>query len=93
MARPNPGGQVKPISPKQRRLLRHLASQADAVRASHDWYAGRDLAELLQALRFARPRARTVRYAGIRFPILHSLCTKVAACPVSGRPLVGVADA
>lgn len=80
------------LNTKQRRLLVHLASQADAVRKTNDWRKGRDLADLALALRFARPRARSVSYAGIKFPLAFTLCCRIACCPMTGRELVGSVD-
>lgn len=81
------------VTRKQRELLGHLARQADAVRSSRNWHRGPDLAELLVALRFTRPRARVVRFAGMKLPIRHSLCARIACCPLTGRELVGSVDA
>jgi hypothetical protein len=80
------------LNTKQRRLLGHLSRQADAVRKTRDWRKGPDLAELFHAVRHARPRARSVRYGGMTFPLAFSLCARIACCPVTGRELVGSVD-
>ena len=63
------------------------------MRKHDDWWKGPDLAELLLALRRTRPGAHSVRYAGMKLPIRHSLCSRIACCPLTGRELVGSADA
>ncbi|NJD24083.1 MAG: hypothetical protein FIB06_01620 [Betaproteobacteria bacterium] len=79
------------ISPKQRKLLKHLAKQAEAVRTTGRWTNGPDLVDLLFRLRLSKPRAKSVRYAGMKLPIAHSLCARIVCCPLTGRELVGVA--
>lgn len=37
----------------------------------------------------ASPRARSVEWSGVRFPLSHGLWARVVVCPRTGRRLVG----
>lgn len=73
------------------RFLASLRRQSAAALAG-DWSGAEDLVGLLAELKRAPPRARSVTYRGVRFPLAWSLSCTVVCCPKTGTRLIGRLD-
>lgn len=74
----------------RQQLLADLRKQSDEVFRTRCWAGFEDLQMLSYLARCAGPRAKSVEYRGIRFPLLHGIITRQVRCPDSGVPLLGV---
>ncbi len=90
---------AQPAQPKKRlrssaavrqQLLADLRKQSDEVFRTRCWAGSEDMQMLSYLARCAGPRAKSVEYRGIRFPLLHGIITRQVRCPDSGRALLGV---
>lgn len=78
--------------PNKTQLLANLRRQSASVFLTRDWSQAHDLTGLLRALKLAPPRARSVTFRGVRFPLAWSLSSTVVCCPATGMHLVGKVD-
>lgn len=74
------------------RFLANMRQQSTDVLESGDWSRAKDLRGLLAVLKQARPRARSVIFCGVRFPLQWSLSSTVACCPETGQRLIARLD-
>ncbi|HQU79403.1 MAG TPA: hypothetical protein PLU47_08045 [Azonexus sp.] len=75
-----------------RKLLRTLAKQSKEAYRRKNLHKHEELSMLCYLLRTASPRARSVVFENVSFPIVHTLVYRAAVCPDSGMKLVGVFD-
>ncbi len=59
---------------------------------TRNWSDAPDLLALSREVGNAQPRARSVSFRGVKFPLMHTLYQRVAVCPETRRPLVGALD-
>ena len=78
--------------PYRHQLLAELRAQAERVTLTRDWSDAPDLIALSREVSAAHYRARSVSFRGVKFPLMHSLSQRMAACPETGRLLVGALD-
>lgn len=76
----------------RRRLLRTLAKQSKEAYRRKNLHEHEELSMLCYLLRTASPRARSVVFQNVSFPVVHTLVYRAAVCPDSGTYLVGVFD-
>ena len=79
-------------APNRHQLLADLRAQSERVSLSRDWSDAPDLIALSREVGKALPRARSVSFRGVKFPLIHTLTQRVATCPETRRPLVGALD-
>ena len=79
-------------APNRHQLLADLRAQSERVSLTRDWSDAPDLIALSREVGKALPRARSVSFRGVKFPLMHSLSQRIAACPETGRLLVGALD-
>jgi len=74
------------------KILRAVRQQSDRALSTGDVAGQPDLSLLSYLLKTAKPRARSLTYRGIRFPIRHTAWARIVCCPSSGYPLIGRID-
>ncbi len=80
----------RPRAETRTKTLAALYAQADRVVATRNWSTADDLSILVDLTRCAPPRARSVSWKGIRFPLINSLFSRIVLCPDTRRQLVSV---
>lgn len=75
--------------PTREQILRSIRQQADHAARIDDPEYG-DIGWLKFLLKAASPRAKSVFWRGVRFPIRRGLLIDSVRCPDTGRGLVGV---
>lgn len=73
-------------------IIKTMARQSNrAIRTGR--ITGQPDLELLAYLaKTARPRAKSVNYRGVNWPLSHNLWSRIVVCPETRRNLVGVID-
>ena len=79
-------------APNRHQLLADLRAQSERVSLTRDWSNAPDLIALSREVGKALPRARSVSFRGVKFPLMHTLTQRLACCPDTRRPLVGALD-
>lgn len=86
----------KPHKPRQRReptreeKLAALRGQSKrATEARNPALCGETLQMLAWLAKIARPRAKTIYWDGIRFPLRRGFVINSVLCPETGQPLIG----
>ena len=79
-------------APNRHRLLADLRAQSERVSVTRDWSNAPDLIALSHEVGKALPRARSVSFRGVKFPLMATLTQRMATDPETRRPLVGALD-
>lgn len=79
-------------APNRQQLLADLRAQSERVSLTRDWSNAPDLLALSREVGKALPRARSVSFRGVKFPLVHTFIQRVAACPETRCLLVGALD-
>ena len=89
--------QLRPSRPARKAHRRKLADvieqarrEANKAGSTQDLSRFPVLGMLAWLAKVARPRARSIEWSGVRFPLSHGLWARVVVCPRTGRRLVGV---
>ena len=83
---------ARPYHPNRHQLLADLREQSERVSLTRNWSEAPDLLALSREVSNAQPRARSVSFRGVKFPLIHTLTQRVAACPETRCLLVGALD-
>ena len=81
-----------PCRANRHQLLADLREQSERVSLTRDWSEAPDLLALSREVSNAQPRARSVSFRGIKFPLMATLTQRMATDPETRRPLVGALD-
>jgi hypothetical protein len=74
----------------RQKLLADLRKQSQAAFRTGCWHESEDLQMLVYLARCAGPRAKSVNFRGVHFPLFFGIITRQVRCPDTGVPLVGV---
>ena len=81
-----------PYRANRNQLLSKLREQSARVSLTRDWSEAPDLLALSREVSNAQPRARSVSFRGVKFPLMATLTQRMATDPETRRPLVGALD-
>lgn len=75
--------------PTKAAKLAALRKQSNRVAETRDWSGCDTLRTLAYLARVAKPRARSIFWDGIKFPLRQGFAINSVLCPLTGQPLVG----